>query len=1081
MNPLPGILAVVRNRSGIITKVEPSANSTEGMLHLVTVEYTDTEGSREETLIWEREPSARLIEGSRLPDVAGSLQMVPVQYDAMIRATRWGALYPYVDPDTATGPLDRLPFVSPLHGAIETEDYQMVPLLKAMRMPRVTLLLADDVGLGKTVETGLIISELILQRRIRKILILTPASLREQWLKEMYEKFNLNFDIIDRDFTRTLRRDVGLDSNPWRSSQHIIASYHFLKQPDILEEFLTASHSVEGSPQLPWDLLIVDEVHNLAPGPFGRDSELTKMLRTISPLFEHRLFATATPHNGRTRSFSGLLEILDPARFSQTSEFTSAEKSRVQEIVIRRMKSEINKVTNPPRFSDRDLKGIPIELDTSETHLSAQFDAFKTVLYKVISEQDKNEQTAGRFAVEVLGKRLLSCPVSFADSWYRMLSGISADGAANWSDVKSSEVSLKEDSDDDREQESRLAHAVHIVGAWLRPFADKVEGPIHLVTDALRSMGLSNGNRFPVADSRYDALKDTIQSILRNEKNEWIPTERIIIFTEYKTTLDYLVSRLRSEYPGDGNILELYGTGEMDQRDKDAVKAAFNDPASGVKILVATDASSEGLNLQKTSRYLFHFDIPWNPSRLEQRNGRIDRYAQARDVTVFHFNPSNNADLAFLSYVAGKVHQIREDIGSVGEVLDSAVQQRLVHNRNDQDVRQSLELGLKNVKGRASIPRDATSRSTDITGKQLGVQIQSLREEIDLDPSTLKQTLELALGYQAGLPRLSQDTRQGFYRFIPPIPPMWRDLIEETLRMQVTGKHALGALPALGFDSKACIKNDFGRPIFSPDPDVALLHLWHPLIVQTLRFYARQRFPGSQTSATRWLATIDPEIDKSSDAIILLTVEELAFNELRETIHHWVHTLTFPVKKNKLGHSLAHMTALKLRRNDGIQKSEDLESRARELWYDIERDIANVLSSYSQSLTETIKKKIAEDLDQSRRYEIERFQKRQAELSQLITEMRIEKLERDIREDENEEKQGVLFDADHYATQLRISKEAKEEEVRRLKEHIEEVRAQLIRERDRVLNLLLPKRHALRGDAQVLPVGVEIRFREVKK
>ncbi len=238
----------------------------------------------------------------------------------------------------------------------------MVPLLKAMRMPRVSLLLADDVGLGKTVEAGLILSELVLQRRIQRILILTPASLRKQWQQEMHEKFCLQFDIVDRPQTTQLRRRLGLDANPWRASPHVIASYHYLKQPDVLEDFLATCRVPEGSPHLPWDLIIVDEAHNLAPAAFGEDSDLSSMLRRIAPQFEHKIFATATPHNGRTRCFSGLLEILDPARFSQTSEFTSAERARVQEVVVRRLKSEINAVTNPPRFSERHL-GSPRSSD----------------------------------------------------------------------------------------------------------------------------------------------------------------------------------------------------------------------------------------------------------------------------------------------------------------------------------------------------------------------------------------------------------------------------------------------------------------------------------------------------------------------------------------------------------------------------------------------------------------------------------------------------------------------------------------------------------------------------------------------
>ena len=184
-------------------------------------------------------------------------------------------------------------------------------------MPRVNLLIADDVGLGKTIEAGLIVSELLIRRRVNRVLILTPASLRVQWRDEMWSKFSLPFDVIDRNSTLKLKRTLGIDANPWRCCSRIIASYHYLRQPDVLEQFLSACRTPEGSAQLPWDLLIVDEVHNLMPASFGEDSQLCRTLRLISPQFEHRLFLTATPHNGHTRSFTGLLETLDPVRFSR--------------------------------------------------------------------------------------------------------------------------------------------------------------------------------------------------------------------------------------------------------------------------------------------------------------------------------------------------------------------------------------------------------------------------------------------------------------------------------------------------------------------------------------------------------------------------------------------------------------------------------------------------------------------------------------------------------------------------------------------------------------------------------------------
>ena len=173
----------------------------------------------------------------------------------------------------------------------------------------------------------------------------------------------------------------------------------------------------------------------------------------------------------------------------------------------------------------------------------------------------------------------------------------------------------------------------------------------------------------PSADARFDALAALIERLLMapagrarggaGNEARFRPDERLVVFTEYKTTLDYLARRLRERYPAD-RVLTLFGSGGpdgMDQADREHVKAEFNDPASPVRVLVATDAASEGLNLHRTARCLLHYDCPWNPSRLEQRNGRIDRYGQARDVTVHHFASTADPDLDFLAHVIRKADE----------------------------------------------------------------------------------------------------------------------------------------------------------------------------------------------------------------------------------------------------------------------------------------------------------------------------------------------------------------------------------------------------------------------------------------
>ena len=400
--PRAGMLATVRNRRGVVAAVEPFDGET-GRLHLVHLEYKDDHAPSEEHILWEIEPSRHLDEPNALPNPAHSGgAMSAADFDALVRAARWTALSPYLDPAGGEGPPPRESVASPFHGGVCVESYQLVPLLKALRMPRVSLLIADDVGLGKTVEAGLILTELLLRRRIQRVLVLTPASLRRQWQEELWEKFSLRFEVVDRRGTERLRRRLGMDANPWRSFSRIVASYHYLRQPDVLEQFISACRTPEGSPHLPWDLLIVDECHNLMPSPFGEDSELCRMLRLVAPQFEHRLFLSATPHNGHTRSFTGLLEMLDPVRFTRTSEMTAAMRGRVEDVVVRRLKREINarslkperaKGTHSrgrddgPRFCTRHPPAaLLLKADPRELALSTAFDAFRAAVRKLVSK-----------------------------------------------------------------------------------------------------------------------------------------------------------------------------------------------------------------------------------------------------------------------------------------------------------------------------------------------------------------------------------------------------------------------------------------------------------------------------------------------------------------------------------------------------------------------------------------------------------------------------------------------------------------------------------------------------------------------
>ena len=243
-------------------------------------------------------------------------------------------------------------------------------------MPRTNLLIADDVGLGKTIEAGLVVQELLLRHRARTVLVVCPASLQIQWRDEMREKFGLEFRIVNRTLLAELRRSRGVHANPFTHFPRLIVSIDWLKG-DLGMRLLR--DTLPPAPEIPrrFDVLIVDEVHNVAPSGAGEhyatDTLRTRAVRELAPHCEHRLFLSATPHNGYSNSFAALLELLDPYRFARGVELDAA---RVREVTVRRLKPEIVNETGRPRFPEREIVALEVDYPESERAVHADLIAY---------------------------------------------------------------------------------------------------------------------------------------------------------------------------------------------------------------------------------------------------------------------------------------------------------------------------------------------------------------------------------------------------------------------------------------------------------------------------------------------------------------------------------------------------------------------------------------------------------------------------------------------------------------------------------------------------------------------------------
>src|SRR3954470_22823481 len=357
--PEPGQLAVVRGRRWVVSDVirsELPADVTgdvppqrEHLVSLVSVE--DDATGEELTVIWELEPGASSIERPDLPEVDADRIDDPRELDAFLDAVRWGAV-------TSA---DSRALQAPFRSGIAIEDYQLEPVVRALRMPRTNLLIADDVGLGKTIEAGLVVQELLLRHRARTALVVCPAALQLQWRDEMREKFGLEFRIVNRALLAELRRARGVGANPFAHFPRLIVSIDWLKQ-DLGMRLLR--EALPQHPEIPrrYDVLIVDEVHNCAPagagGRYARDTLRTAAIRTLAPHCEHRLFLSATPHNGYDNSFAALLELLDPHRFARGIRPT---KEATREVTVRRLKQDLLHDDGTPRFPRRKVVMLEVE------------------------------------------------------------------------------------------------------------------------------------------------------------------------------------------------------------------------------------------------------------------------------------------------------------------------------------------------------------------------------------------------------------------------------------------------------------------------------------------------------------------------------------------------------------------------------------------------------------------------------------------------------------------------------------------------------------------------------------------------
>ena len=726
--PVEGQVVLVRGEYWAVTEVKSqglprsSADESSELQHLVSLSSLAEERlGHEIQVLWEIEFGAFVMPDLGLPDVIRDKFDDPNNFAAFLDAMRWGAV---TSADVRT-------LQAPFRSGAKVEAYQLEPLRRALGGARANMLLADDVGLGKTIEAGLVVQELLLRHRARTVCVVAPAGLAIKWKEEMRDKFGLDFAIINSDELKIIRRQHGVHVNPFSFYPRVIISMQWLpgeRAQGMLAGIYDKVDTDESGQSRAFDILIVDEASHVAPASpqlhgagrrgYAVDTLRTVAVRELAERCENRLFLTATPHNGYTESFTALLEMIDNRRFVRGA---IVDPKALSEVVVRRLKKDLT-AAGVRTFPTRKVRALSFSPSTAE------LDAYDR-LEKFLERRKKNLKKAkvNDMATMLLKKRFLSSPLAFA---YTIDNYLETRGLLSEENLDYDEV-LGENSDDleegllEQPESSALSAAA----------ADSVLSLTAQDRSELEFLSKWGRNYRGKSDSRLQVLVDFLNRVTRKDNGDF-NNERVVIFTEYVDTINWIKSILEQHGFDKERLAVIIGGTDSDERE--IIKAKFQaDPSEQpLRILLATDAAGEGIDLQNYCHRLVNFDIPFNPNRLEQRAGRIDRYGQEKDPEIYHFDADTTSgvgylgDVEMLARVLRKIVQQEQDLGSVNPVISQEIQARLTGSKSS----------AKEPKKKVGLKKESTKKD-DLTIAKMMLGEREVRNELTLLEEQLEHTL----------------------------------------------------------------------------------------------------------------------------------------------------------------------------------------------------------------------------------------------------------------------------------------------------------------------------------------------------
>lgn len=495
-------------------------------------------------------------------------------------------------------------------GAFDTLPYQLDPARQALSALRARILIADAVGLGKTLEAGVLLAELIRRGKAKRILVVAVKSMLTQFQKELWTRFSIPLVRLDSEGLKRIREKVPTNHNPFHHFDQVIVSVDTLKQNNAFRAHLEASR---------WDVIVIDEAHNVAER--GTNSQRSRLAKLLSSRSDALVMLSATPHDGRAASFASLMNMLDPTAIANPEKYTPEE---IHGLFIRRFKKDIKDQVSAS-FPERSIRKLPVPASAAEEH------AYEVLAGLKLRKSGRQGAGGGGMLFKtLLEKSLFSSPAACLQTVQARTGKLAKHASAGDAEAAADVVALEQ-----------LAEAVRGIGA-----------------DAF---------------SRYQFLVGQLAEKTKGLKWTRKPDDRLVIFTERVETLKFLAEHLPKALGLKAGELEvLHGT--LPDLEQQRVVEEFGQEQKKVRLLVASDVASEGINLHFQSHRLVHFDVPWSLMVFQQRNGRIDRYGQEKKPEIYYLltesgHPKVRGDARILELLIDKEEQATKNIGDPAALM----------------------------------------------------------------------------------------------------------------------------------------------------------------------------------------------------------------------------------------------------------------------------------------------------------------------------------------------------------------------------------------------------------------------------